>query len=423
MTPIQISKQIARRFVLGRQGLWPGRRWRGKKGTVKALRACEAVQLDPLQATARNQDLFLYSRVLDYRTEYLEQAMYRDRQFFDYGGLLTIYPMAELPYWRYHMEKRSHVKRVEDYVFSHGALFERIGEELRLRGPLGNRDLDGEAVGWNYRGRKDTSLALYDMWISGEVMIHHRENFARVYDFREHIAPREFDYVAAETEAEEFFARKCIALKGLVPEGRWKTDLEYYLRRKISREEMKAWHDRWLECGNIALVEIEGMSGKYVMLAEDLPLMAALQSGKVPRAWKPLEASTLEEVTLLAPLDIVIARGRARTLFDFDYLWEVYKPTHQRRWGYYTLPILYGDELVARLDPKLERSSMALQIKGFWPEENAPVKDEAFVEALARGLVRFASFLNAEQINLAGVGGRFLRGELKRRVGSSLVVR
>ncbi len=422
MESIQITKQVARRFVLGRQGLWPGRRWRGKKGTARALRACEAVQLDPLQATARSQDLFLHSRVLDYRTEHLERVMYKDREFFDYGGLLTIYPMTELPYWRYHMEKRSHVKRVEDYVFSHGALFERVREELRRGGPLGNRDLDGEAVGWNYRGRKDTSLALYDMWISGELMIHHREGFARIYDFRENIAPREFDRLAAEPEVEEFFARKCIALKGLVPEGRWKTDLEYYLRRKISREEMKAWRDRWLECGTIVLVEIEGMSGQHVMLAEDRSLIESLQAGKVPRAWKPLEVSTLEEVTLLAPLDIVIARGRARALFDFDYLSEVYKPVPQRRWGYYTLPILYGDELVARLDPKLERSSMVLQIKGFWHEEEAPVRQKEFVQALCKGLVRFAKFLGAKQIDLAGVGEPFLRRELKRLVGEEMPV-
>ncbi len=71
MKPLSISKQTARRFVLGRQGLWPGRRWRGKKGTATALRVCEAVQLDPLAATARSQDLVLHSRVLDYKPEHL----------------------------------------------------------------------------------------------------------------------------------------------------------------------------------------------------------------------------------------------------------------------------------------------------------------------------------------------------------------
>src|SRR5512132_2530659 len=104
---ITSSGQTARRFVLGKQGLWPGRRWKGKKGTAQAIRACEAVQLDPLNITARSHDLVLQSRVLDYKPEYLFQAAYQAREFFDYGGWLAMYPMSDLPYWRFHMELRS----------------------------------------------------------------------------------------------------------------------------------------------------------------------------------------------------------------------------------------------------------------------------------------------------------------------------
>ena len=126
MTPIIISQQTARRFVLGKQGLWPGRRWKGKKGTAEAMRACEAVQLDPLNVAARSQDIVLHSRVLDYKPEYLYQVAYKDRQFFDYGGWLAMYPMAELPYWRVHMEKRSRDKRVEDFMLTRPELFEQV---------------------------------------------------------------------------------------------------------------------------------------------------------------------------------------------------------------------------------------------------------------------------------------------------------
>jgi uncharacterized protein YcaQ len=106
MNPIVISKQTARRFILGRQGLWPGRRWQGKQGVAAAIRACEAVQLDPLVMIARSQDIVLHSRVLDYKPEYLYQVMYKERKFFDYGGHLHVYPMSNLPYWRVHMEGR-----------------------------------------------------------------------------------------------------------------------------------------------------------------------------------------------------------------------------------------------------------------------------------------------------------------------------
>ena len=422
MKPIVIAKQTARRFVLGRQGLWPGRRWKGKRGTAQALTACEAVQLDPLQATARSQDLVLHSRVMDYRPSYLDQVMYQERGFFDYGGWLAVYPMSELPYWRLHMERRSHDKRVEDFTFKHPGIFEQVRTELRSRGPLGNRHLDGNAVGWNYRGRKDTSLALFDMWLSGELMIHHRENFARVYDFRGNIAPPELDHAAPEPEAEANLARKCVAFKGLLPEARWKTDVAYNLHRAVGRDEIREWQDRWIADGILGIVQIEGWPGNHLVLAEDLPLIETLEAGKVPRPWRPLGTTTLEEVTLLSPLDIVSARGRALKLFDFEYKWEVYTPAHQRRWGYYTLPILYGDQLVARLDAKLDRPSMTLQVKGFWHEPSAPMKDEAFAAALANGLLRFTAFLAAAQINLSGIRQPALRGALNRLMGQSLPV-
>ena len=414
MTSIILSKQTARRFILGKQGLWPGRRWKGKKGVVQAIRACEAVQLDPLNVVGRSQDLVLHSRVLEYQPEYLHQVAYHDRQFFDYGGWLAMYPMSDLPYFRVHMERRSHQKRVEDFVLDHEALFEQVRAELRTRGPLGNRDLNGNRVGWNYRGRKDTSLALFDMWLSGELMIHHREGFERVYDFRENIAPREFEYAATEKEAVEFFARKAVSFHGLLREAGMRISLEYDLQRKVGREEADRRLKGWIESGVLTQVQVEGGRETFLCLAEDIPALESLAKGRVPKGWNPKETNTLEEVTFLSPLDIVSARGRAKKLFDFEYKWEVYTPPAKRRWGYYVLPILYGDDLVARLDPKLDRATMTLEIKGFWHEEDAPVKSAEFAEALAKGLTRFAVFLNARKVKVGTIRPVSLRQEVQR---------
>jgi len=128
-----------------------------------------------------------------------------------------------------------------------------------------------------------------------------------------------------------------------------------------------------------------------------------------------LKTTTEEEVTLLAPLEMVSARGRAKLVFDFEYTWEVYKPLHQRRWGYYTLPILYGDDLVARLDPKLDRKTSTLHILGFWLEDDAP-KDEAFASALANGLKRFADMIGAGKMDLSGIKPVKLRSYLKSNI-------
>jgi uncharacterized protein YcaQ len=412
MTPIVISRQTARRFILGKQGLWPGRRWRGKKGTAEALHACEAVQLDPLNVVARSQEIVLHSRVLNYKPEYLYELMYEDRRFFDYGGGLFVYPISDLPYLRVHMEKRSHEKRVENFVLSNPDLFERVRAELRGRGPIGNRHLDGNRIGWNYRGRKDTSVALFDMWLSGELMIHHREGFERVYDFRENIAPKEFDNMATEKEAEEFFIRKNISFMGLFREGALRTTLQYDMYRKYTPDEIERLLTSWIEAGKAQQVQVDAGRDIYLVLAEDLPALDALERGKVPKGWKPKETTTLEEVIFLAPLDIVSARGRAQKVFDFEYKWEVYTPASKRRWGYYVLPILYGDDLVARLDLKLDRTTMTLEIKGFWHEDDAPVKDDGFAQALAKGLIRFAKFLGAKKIDTVSIRP----GRLQRQI-------
>jgi uncharacterized protein YcaQ len=422
MPAIHISKLTARRFVLGRQGLWPGRRWKGRRGTAQALLACEAVQEDPLAVAARSHDIVLHSRVLDYKPEYLDQVMYAQRGFFDYGGGLHIYPMSELPYWRLHMQRRSHEKRVEDYVFTHDQLFEQVRARLRAEGPLGNRDFEGNAVPGNYRGSKDTALALFDMWLSGELMIHHRDRFHRLYDFRENIAPPEFSHAAAEKDSEEFFGRKIIALMGFIREGGWATMLGYYIRRKVSPAEARAWLDRWMEQGLIASLQVEGWKDKFLVLGEDVLTLDLLEAGKIPRSWRTIGPTTDEEVTLLAPLDVVSARSRSNKLFDFEYLWEVYKPAAQRRWGYYTLPILYGDNLVARLDPRLDRASGTLQIRGFWHENHAPVREAGFAQALGRGLARFAGLLGATRINIAAIHPPALRKRLGPVLGDSLSV-
>src|SRR5512138_1986888 len=319
VAPIVISKQIARRFVLGKQGLWPGRRWKGKKGTAQAIRSCEAVQLDPLNIIARSQDIVLHSRVLDYKPNYLYEVAYKDREFFDYGGWLAMYPMTNLPYFRVHMERRRHHKRVEDFMRSQPELFEQVRAEVRTRGPLGNRHLDGERVVGNYRGRKETSLALFDLWLTGELMIHHRDGFQRFYDFRENIAPKEYDYMVSEKEAEEFFIRKNISFSGLFREPVLRAALEGDMQHNYSREDAARLVREWLASGKAKQVQVDGGRDTYLVLAEDLPALETLEKGKLPKGWKPVGETTLEEVTFLAPLDIVSARGRARKLFDFDY--------------------------------------------------------------------------------------------------------
>lgn len=417
MNPITISKITARRFVMGKQGLWPGRRFSWREGVAAALRQMDALQLDPLNVIARSQDIALHGRVLDYRPEHLYQVAYEERGFFDYGGSLYLYPMSELPYWRLHMQRAREWRRLKAFREEHTETLKQVKDALRFNGPMGNRDFKGnKRIANNYRGRKDTAVALYSLWITGEVMIHHRDGFHRVYDLIERVAPAEFNYSAPEEEAEDFFARKTVSFLGLIRESRWRVSFSKYIQREVDVKEATERMSLLYEQEAITGVKIEGSKENWIVRSEDLPVLETLEAGKVPPAWKPLGPSTQEEVTFVAPLEIVSARGRAKEVFDFEYVWEVYKPIEQRRWGYYVLPILYGDDLVARIDPKLDRKSMTLHINGFWLEDDAPVNDPAFADAFGKGLARFASFVEAGQVKIDAIAPKKLRGHVRKYV-------
>ncbi|MBI3747498.1 MAG: hypothetical protein HY262_01410 [Chloroflexi bacterium] len=178
---VEISIETARRYILGRQGLWPGRRWRGLAGTEQAMRAVEHLQLDPLVAVARAHDLILQSRVIDYYSDDWATLAYEQRKFFDWGGWLAVRPMDELPYWRVLMRREIDQPNWVAFRQEHAAAIAEMREVLRERGEVANRDLEMGARTRvdHYRGRKDSALALHYLWRIGDVMVSRRERFER----------------------------------------------------------------------------------------------------------------------------------------------------------------------------------------------------------------------------------------------------
>src|SRR5947207_13948774 len=218
---LTITIETARRFILGKQGLWPGRRWRGSEGTEQAIRAMEYLQLDPLQILARGQDIALYSRVLDYTPGLWEELAYQQRMFFDWGGWLAVRPMDELPHWRVVMRRERESdygdSRIRGMARDHADAIAEMRTILRKRGTVSNRDFEmaTRARTQSYRGRKDSALALYYLWRTGEVMTHHRENFERVYALTETVAPAHLIRESAEAGADRFLIIKEVSFYGL----------------------------------------------------------------------------------------------------------------------------------------------------------------------------------------------------------------
>jgi uncharacterized protein len=417
---LKIDIETARRFILGKQGLWPGRRWRGLEGTAQAMRAMEYLQLDPLQILARSQDIQLHSRVLDYTPGLWEDAAYQqrpeDRQFFDWGGWLAVRPMDELPHWRVIMHRErngasDYDSRIHKMGIEHAEAIAEMRAILRERGTVSNRDFQMAARTrtQSYRGRKDSSLALYYLWRTGEVMTHHRENFERVYALTETVAPAHLIRESEADEADRFLFKKEIAFAGLSRVAR--TSDSYF--RGLPFERAKQIIEAMLADGDIILVQVEGWKPLHYALGRDRAAIDDLSAGRIPADWAPLEKTTSEEAVFLAPLDPVSARGRAKLLFGFDYVWEVYKPADKRKYGYYTLPVLWGDRLVARFDSKLDRATSTFVILGLWLEDAALGSSAEFADALAGGFARFVTFLGASKLDAQVVAEPLLRRRIE----------
>ena len=405
---LTIDIDTARRYILGKQGLWPGRRWQGIQGMELAMRAMEYLQLDPLQIIARSHDIKLHSRVLDTTPGMWEDVTYRQRKFFDWGGWLAVRPMDELPHWRVVMRReRDGGSRIGSMGDEHADAIVEMRAILRERGTVSNRDfkMETRTRTQSYRGRKDSALALYYLWRTGEVMTHHRENFERVYALAETVAPAHLIRESDEGEADRFLIKKDISFSGLSRMSRAQDSFH----RGVPFGSAKQIIDAMLADGELVEVQVEGWKAMHYALGSDASDLRDLSIGHVPKAWTPLETTTTEEVVFLAPLDQVSARGRAKVLFGFDYVWEVYKPQPQRKFGYYTMPILWGDRLVARFDSKLDRTTNSFVILGLWLEDEALGKNEAFAEALACGLARFVTFLGASKLDATAISEPLLR--------------
>lgn len=405
---LTIDIETARRFVLGKQGLWPGRRWRGIEGAEQAMRTMEYLQLDPLQVIARSHDIKLYSRVLDYAPGMWEELAYGQRRFFDWGGWLAARPMDELPYWRVIMRhERDNNSRMLGIARDHADAIAEMRNILRERGTVSNRDfaMATRTRTQSYRGRKDSALALYYLWLTGEVMTHHRERFERVYALTETVAPTDLIRESDEAEAERFLIKKDVSFSGLSRLNR--TSDAFF--RGVPFDKAKQLREAMLADGDLIEVRVEGWKAVHYALGDDAPWLEDVIAGRVPKAWTPLTTTTADEVVFLAPLDHVSARGRAKILFGFEYVWEVYKPEHQRTFGYYTMPVLWGDRLVARFDSKLDRTTNTFMILGLWLEDQALANDASFAEALARGFARFVAFLGAAALDATAIREPLLR--------------
>jgi uncharacterized protein len=154
-----------------------------------------------------------------------------------------------------------------------------------------------------------------------------------------------------------------------------------------------------MDAGRLQPVQVEGLKGERFVVAEDL---AFLDRAEDEIAGGGAPGGTVAGVAFLAPLDpLCWDRDLLRRLYGFDYVWEVYVPAAKRRWGYYVLPLLYGDRLVGRIEPRIERRAGTLRVAGLWWEPGFdPLAEDGFVAALAAALAAHRDFAGLETVAL-----------------------
>jgi len=391
--PIHLTNLEARRFLLARQGLWPPRALAGKDGIMAVFDRLACIQFDPLNVVGRNPDLVLQSRVSDYRPPMLYELIYVERKLYDYWDkMMSILPLRDWPRlaplraaWRArHAERRA----------KHAEHVQTILDAIRRQGPMSSLDFNHEHdVAWktDWRwGQMRASKALLEMLgDTGELMVSHRQGARRYYDLAERVLP---DGVAAQPllmDEEDYLtwrvARRCQGV-GLVGPG---MGGEVWAFVAKAPERARAI-DALVERGEMAPVRIEGDRRTYHLLTCDLPyLEQARANGPAPH------------VAFIAPLDNLLwSRNLIERLFGFSYVWEIYKPAPQRRYGYYVLPVLFGDRFVARFDSRLDRKQDRLTILSWHWEPGQSLTDE-LAGALREALSHFLAYLAAQEVAVA----------------------
>jgi uncharacterized protein YcaQ len=391
MEKLTITKQQARRFILAHQGLWPPYELEGKSGALDYIRRVGCIQFDPLNIVGRNPELVLQARVADFRPAMLEELLYKDRRLVDgWDKMMSIYCVEDWPYFHRRREyARRHPGRSPDAVRSALPLVRQAIEE---HGPLSSIDLDfNQTVDWSWAPTRLSRAALESMYWAGELIIHHKVNTRKVYDFASrHISE---DLLSApdpnETDEQYFdwYVLRRIGSIGLL----WDKAGGAWLGSGVNSKGCKVALKRLSERGQVEEICVEGIGFPVYVRSEDKAIFDAALNSRAPAP----------RAAILAPLDNLLWDRRfIDDLFGFSYVWEVYKPVAERQYGYYVLPVLYGDRFVARFEPGRDKKNGTVIVKDWWWEPGVN-PSKRMQSALSRCFKRFLDYLDTDGVQIA----------------------
>ena len=398
-----VSGDVARRYLVLHHLLAPPRSLPpGDDGILAVFDRLGSIQFDPIEIAGRNHDLVLLARVRDYRREQTDRLLYQVRALYEtYNKGLSIVPTADLPAFRINWERAR--RRHEGGAFDeHAPLVEELLTRIRDGGPMSSIDVEPRAaIDWYWRPTNQVRALLEALGEAGILGLSRRDGNRRIYDLVERLFPAAL--LADKLPARDAFRHKLLSryrAHGLLGTS---GSAELWLGTSpqvaiglegglsLGAAGRKELHAELIDRGELLPVGVEGVRGSRFITAAGEPLLDHAERevalGEPPGGTRP-------GVAFLAALDpLAWDRDLLRSLFGFDYLWEVYVPAAKRRWGYYVLPILFGDRLVGRIEPRIERASDTLRVAGLWWEDGFdPLAAPGFVEAFTDALEAHRAF-------------------------------
>ena len=392
---MKVTPEAARRFLVLRQMLAPARSLEGgPEAVLEVFRRLGSVQFDPLAVAGRNHDLVLHARVADYEPAWCDRLYERREVFEAFNKGLSFVPTSDYPWFRVTLSRNASLVLAENPEVA-----EAVVERIRAEGPLSSLDFErasGATTDW-FGVKTNVVRAVLEAYAATGVLgLARRDGNRRYYDLLERLLPR--DVLARKVTLREKLLHKLLSryrAHGLLgvggggdifgglgpakPDSRWPE----HPGRTALREEL-------VESGDLVPVDVEGVRGKRFVLREEVELLAA-----------PPEPDA--SVAFLPPFDpLVWDRALLGSLFDFDYVWELFFPPAKRRWGWYVLPVLFGDRFVGRIEPRIDRDGGAVTVLGLWWEEGfAPRRAEGFVDAMRTALRAYLGFAGTDRVDWA----------------------
>lgn len=390
--------QQLRHITLERQGLLSKLPFgKGKQAILNALEQLGYLQIDTLSIVERAHHHTLWTRIPDYKTEYLGELV-KERKIFEYWFHAASYlPMKD---FRFALPQMLDVKKNDSHYYNPDPkVMQYVIDTIRSEGAKKARDFENETKKagswWDW---KPTKIALERLFLQGDLMISERNGMQKTYDIPERVLPKHIDLtLPTPIEFAEYLVKTYLKAYG------W-TTVKQIMHLKTGerlRKNVNEILQIMIETGVVEKVNIAGYPSVFVVQE----LMNQSVSKYIP------------EIRLLSPFDnSIIHRDRIKQFFDFDYRIECYLPKEKRQYGYFCLPILFGNTFIGRVDCKVHRKEKLFELVHLYIE-NQTIDSELWGEPFVQHIKRFADFNECEFLKVSQISPQNQSSAIKYLIG------